>query len=72
MLLRKKQRHEVLEYDKELFIPILKCSICTGEKVAGFKDRRTGKFKEIMLIRNDSDLESFMKLYGLDSVDKEY
>lgn len=72
MLLRKKQRHEVLEYDKELFIPILKCSICTGEKVAGFKDRKTGKFKEIMLIRNDSDLESFMKLYGLDSVDKEY
>lgn len=72
MLLRKKQRHEVLEYDKELFIPILKCSICTGEKVAGFKDRKTGKFKEIMLIRNDSDLEFFMKLYGLDSVDKEY
>ena len=31
---------------------VLKCSICTGEQVAGFKDIHTGHFDEIMLIRD--------------------
>ena len=31
-------------------IPVIRASICTGEKVAGFQDIHTGKFTEIMLI----------------------
>ncbi len=27
-------------YDKENLCPVLKCSICTGEQVAGFKNIR--------------------------------
>ena len=45
-------------------------SICTGEIVAGFKDKRTKKFNEVMLIRNDNDLKAFMKKYGLKEIPK--
>ena len=58
------------EYDKENLIPILMQSICTGETVAGFKDKRTKKFNEVMLIRNDNDLKAFMKKYGLKEIPK--
>lgn len=60
------------EYDRENQRPILKCSICNGEQVAGFKNIHTGKFEEISLIRNRKELEDFMDMYGIDSVEKEY
>ncbi|MBO6260904.1 MAG: aspartate dehydrogenase [Lachnospiraceae bacterium] len=47
-------------------------SICTGEQVAGFKNKKTGEFHEVMLIRDNDDLAEFKELYGLDKVDKEY
>lgn len=59
-------------YDKEKQKPVLKCSICNGEQVAGFKDIFTGKFEEIMLIRNESDLSAFLEMYDLKAVEKEY
>lgn len=71
-MFHKKERVKTLSYDKETEIPIMRCSICTGERVAGFKDKNTGKFKEIMLIRDDAELKTFMKMYGVDSVEKEY
>ena len=37
-------------YDREHMKPVIRASICTGEEVAGFKDIRTGKIEEIMLI----------------------
>ncbi len=67
-----KKKTTVITYDRENLRPVIKSSICTGEKVAGFKDIRTGKFKDIMLIRNDRDLESFMDTYGISDIDKEY
>lgn len=60
------------DYDKENLRPVLKCSICTGEQVAGFKNIYTGKFEEIMLIRNEKGLEQFKETYGIDTVTKEY
>ena len=51
---------------------VLRCSICTGEQVAGFKDLETGKFEEVMLIRNASDLLKFQEEYGVREVYKEY
>lgn len=60
------------EYDRETQRPVLHCSICTGEQVAGFKDIRTGKFEEVMLIKNDGDLRSFKEMYGIEEVTKEY
>lgn len=60
------------EFDRENQKPVLRCSICTGEKVAGFKNIHTGKFEEVMLIRNDKELDVFKAMYELDDVAKEY
>ena len=51
---------------------VIRCSICTGEQVAGFKDIETGKFKEVMLIKDASDLDEFKRRYGVKQVEKEY
>ncbi len=69
---KKKHEEPKPEFDREHEYPVLRCSICNGEKVAGFKDRRSGKFREYRMIRNDQELESFRKLCGVDSVPKEY
>lgn len=52
--------------------PVLKCSICNGEQVAGFKDVNTGKFEEVMLIRSKADLDHFKRMYGVENITKEY
>lgn len=68
-------RRRIIEkrtYDKEKLKPVLKCSICNGEQVAGFKNRQTGKFEEVMFIRDTKDLAQFMEMYELSSVEKEY
>lgn len=59
-------------YDKENLRPVLRCSICTGEQVAGFKNIHAGKFEEVMLIRNQKDLDYFMEMYEIDTITKEY
>ncbi len=60
------------EYDEKNQKPVIHCSICTGEQVAGFKNIHTGKFEEVMLIKGEKDLEAFLAMYGLDEVTKEY
>jgi len=52
-------------YNKESQSPVIRSSICTGERVAGFKDIHTGKFKEVMVIRTDKDMEEFLNRYGV-------
>lgn len=53
-------------YDKENKKPVIKASICNGEQVAGFKDIHTGKIEEVMLIKNQADLDAFKKMYEID------
>ena len=60
------------QYDPAHYRAVIRCSICTGEQVAGFKENGTGKFHEIMLIRNDADLDEFKKKYSVDEITKEY
>lgn len=69
---RKKKTPTNLKYDKENQKPVLRCSICTGEQVAGFKNIYTGKFEEVMLIRNEKELDVFKAMYDIDEVTKEY
>ena len=73
---RKKRRGttlaEKIPFDPEKQIPVLRSSICTGEKVAGFKDLEGGHFTEVMLIRSPKDEQEFREIYGLESVKKEY
>ena len=68
-----KKKVLVRTYDKENKKPVIKSSICNGEQVAGFKDIRTGKMEEIMLIKNTADLETFKTMYGItEEIIKEY
>ena len=46
--------------------PALHCSICNGEQIAGFQELATGKFQEVMLIRDSRDLERFCEEYGIE------
>jgi len=59
----RKTEQKKVSYDKTGKIPVIRASICTGEKVAGFKDPETGKFDDLMLISNASDFEEFKRRY---------
>ena len=48
---------------------MIRSSICTGEQVAGFKNIHTGKFSEVMLIRNGGDLKEFLEEYDISEAD---
>lgn len=64
MFFRKKESKK--NYDSENLRPVIRCSICTGEKVAGFQNLKSNAFQEVMLIRNDRDLQDFRKQYGIE------
>ncbi len=53
-------------YDREHKVPVIRCSICTGEKTAGFRDTESGHFEEVMLIRTETDLDEFRQRYGIE------
>lgn len=59
-------------YDLQKYLPIIRCSVYSGKQVAGFKDKMTGQFMEVMIIQSDKDLEEFKARYGVDKVEKEY
>ena len=61
---RKKQ--VVVSFDRGDKIPVICSSICTGEQVAGFKDPVSGRFEEVMLLRNDQDLQEFLRQYQVE------
>ena len=54
-----------MEYDLTKYQPVLRSSICTGEQIAGFKDRGSGHFIEVQLIQSPKDLKHFLKTYHL-------
>ena len=68
----KKKTAEPLVHDREKEYPVLHCSICNGEQVAGFKNRDTGHFREITFIRTPAELDTFMKQCGISEITKEY
>ena len=69
----RKKKKQPLTYDKEKMKPILRKSICTGEVTAGFRGIEDRTFHEVMLIRNENDLDTFMEMYGITQIpDTEY
>ena len=53
--------------------PVIRCSICTGEQVAGFQRIGDGGFEEVMLIRSEADLRAFREQYGItEDIEKIY
>ena len=60
-----KKKEPEQTYDRENTYPVFLSSICTGETLAGFRDRKTKKFNSVMLIAGESDKREFMRRYGL-------
>lgn len=72
MFLKKAKQTLPQSYNAQTEKPVLKCSICNGEQVAGFKNLYTGAFREIMLIRTPADLQQFKDTYDITEITKEY
>jgi hypothetical protein len=53
-------------FDDDSRTPVIRCSICTGEQVAGFHRKDDGVFEEVMLIRGEEDLQAFRDAYGIE------
>ncbi len=69
---RKKKMEKPGDFDPAVYKPVLRCSICKGEQVAGFQNRETGRFEEVCAIRGERELTAFLAEYGLDHIEKEY
>ena len=59
------KKTKVIEYDREKLRPVIRVGICNGERVAGFRDVKTGKFTDVMLIRDNKDLDKFLTEYDI-------
>ena len=60
---RSEKEPETTAFDPAVYEPVIRASICTGEKVACMRERATGKLLELMLIRTDEDLAAFCRRY---------
>ena len=69
---RKKSRETAVQFNPETQYAVIHSSICTGEKVAGFKNKSDGHFTEVMLIRSPADEKKIKETYGVDSFKVEY
>lgn len=67
-----KHLKETIPYDPEKQYPVIRNSICTGEKIAGFRDKQGNGFTEVMVIHNDEEKRLFMNIYDLTTVKDEY
>lgn len=63
---------ENISFDRENQTAVIRCSICNGEQVAGFKNKKDGHFTEVMLIKSEKDLNCFKEMYQIDVISKEY
>ena len=60
---RREVEPETTAFDPALYEPVIRSSICTGEKVACMRDKSTGKLQELMLIRTEEDFAAFCRRY---------
>ena len=61
-----RRKKQAAPFDRGGRVPVIRSSICTGEQVAGFKDPVSGRFEEMMLLRNDRDLQEFLRRYQVE------
>lgn len=67
-----KKNKNLISFNPDKQYAVIRSSICTGEKVAGFKNKEDGHFTEVMLIKNQHDLELFKKEYNITEIKTEY
>ena len=61
----KKRPAPAPDFPPEDWEPVIRSSICTGEKVACMRRRGSGELREIQLIRSPADLRQFCEQYGV-------
>lgn len=61
-----RRKKQAVPFDRGGRVPVIRSSICTGEQVAGFKDPVSGRFEEMMLLRDDGDLGEFLRRYQVE------
>lgn len=66
MSLFRKTGPRPLRFPPEEYEPVLRSSICTGEKTACVREKATGKLREVQLIRSQKDLEEFCRDCGVE------
>lgn len=67
-----KAQKEQIPFDPEKQEVVIRCSVCSGEKVAGFKDKQGGHFTEVMVIRSPEDEQKLKAMYHLKTIRREY
>ena len=73
MFRRKKDNlKNIIDFDPDKQYAVIRSSICTGEKVAGFKNKDDGHFTEVMLIKSPSDEKIFRDTFNLTKIKTEY
>ena len=70
--MKMKKNKNLIPFDPDKQYAVIRSSICTGEKVAGLKNKEGGHFTEVMLIKNQHDLELFKKEYNITEIKTEY
>lgn len=69
---KKDNLKKLIEFDPDKQYAVIRSSICTGEKVAGFKNKDDGHFTEVMLIKSPSDEKLFRDTFNLTVIKTEY
>ena len=69
---RQQSLKDTVPFDPATQRRVIRASICTGERVAGFKNKADGHFTEVMLIRTPGEEQRFKDMYHLDEVRTEY
>ena len=59
-----RRKKEPVRFDPASQEPAVRKSICTGEMTVGFLDKKTGKFQDLMTVRNQKELEAFCRDVG--------
>jgi hypothetical protein len=70
--IKKDNLKNIIEFDPDKQYAVIRSSICTGEKVAGFKNKDDGHFTEVMLIKSPSDEKIFRDTFNLTDIKTEY
>lgn len=65
LFFRRKKEEPPLAYDPAEEEPVIRASICTGEREGGFRNRKTGAFRAVTLIRNEQDKMTFCRRCGI-------
>ena len=68
------ERHlkDTVPFNPEKQYAVIRCSICTGEQVAGFKNIEDGHFTEVKMIKTEEDERRLKQIYDIETVKKEY